>query len=279
MKTTTATRLILNDLELKFGTAEPESRIIWVSSGPRSANRDSFESVRDRGARIAIHLSQFGTRAARIANHLSQFGTAEPESRIIWVSSGPRSANHLSQFGTAERESRFIWVSSGPRIANHLSQFGTAKRESRFIWVSSGPEHPLLRHISTNLMKKQTHPDLGWPDGEYIFSKLHFCHFHLVWINVAVFGETLILVNMRSSSETHLKCSYTLVDICQSCSSGALFDVLSVHRHVLVLSSVLCSSAQVWLCLSALLSFSSFLVLQLCLVLSLASLLVLLSSY
>ncbi len=64
-------------------------RIIWVRSGPQSANhlsqfgiadRESFESVRDRGA------------------------------RIIWVSSGPRSANHLSQFGTAERESfEFDW--------------------------------------------------------------------------------------------------------------------------------------------------------------------------
>ncbi len=80
---------------------------------------------------------------------LSQFGTAERESfesvrdrgaRIIWVRSGPRSANHLSQIGTAERESfesvrdrgaRIIWVSSGPRSANHLSQIGTAERESR----------------------------------------------------------------------------------------------------------------------------------------------------
>ncbi len=34
-------------------------------------------------------------------------------------------------------------------------------------------EHPLLRHwcrhISTNLMKKQTHPNLGCPEDEYIF--------------------------------------------------------------------------------------------------------------
>ncbi len=30
-------------------------------------------------------------------------------------------------------------------------------------------EHPLLRHISTNLMKKQTHPNPGWSDGEHIF--------------------------------------------------------------------------------------------------------------
>ncbi len=29
-------------------------------------------------------------------------------------------------------------------------------------------DHPLLRHISTNLMKKQTHPDLGWSEGEHI---------------------------------------------------------------------------------------------------------------
>ncbi len=32
-------------------------------------------------------------------------------------------------------------------------------------------EHPLLRHwcSDTFLMKKQTHPDLGWPENEHIF--------------------------------------------------------------------------------------------------------------
>ncbi len=30
-------------------------------------------------------------------------------------------------------------------------------------------EHPLLRHISPNLMKKQTHPNLGWSGGEHIY--------------------------------------------------------------------------------------------------------------
>ncbi len=133
-----------------------------------TAERESFESDRDRGARI-IWVSS----GPRITNHLSQIGTAERESRIIWVSSGPRITNHLSQIGTTERESRIIWVSSGPRITNHLSQFGTANhesfesvrdhgaritnhlsqfgtanhesfesdrdRESRIIWVSSGP--------------------------------------------------------------------------------------------------------------------------------------------
>ncbi len=40
-------------------------------------------------------------------------------------------------------------------------------------------EHPLLRHwcsdISTNLMKKQTHPNLRWSEGEHIFSRFDFC--------------------------------------------------------------------------------------------------------
>ncbi len=31
-------------------------------------------------------------------------------------------------------------------------------------------EHPLLRHISPNLMKKQTHPNLGWHEGESVIS-------------------------------------------------------------------------------------------------------------
>ncbi len=74
---------------LWLNAAANESRILWVSSGPRI--EESFESDRDHGA------------------------------RIIWVSSGPRSANHLSQFWTAERES-FEWVRDrGARIANHLS--------------------------------------------------------------------------------------------------------------------------------------------------------------
>ncbi len=50
------------------------------------ANRESFESVRDHGA------------------------------RIIRVSSGPRSGNHLSQFGTAERESLESVRDRGARI-------------------------------------------------------------------------------------------------------------------------------------------------------------------
>ncbi len=140
----------------------------WFSE-IETRERESFESVRDRGARI-IWVSS----GPRSANHLSQFGTAERKSLIIWVSSGPRSAKHLSQIETAER---IIWVSSRPRsancesfellgtaeresfesvrdrgarIANHLSQFGTAERElriiwatrdrgARIIWVSSGP--------------------------------------------------------------------------------------------------------------------------------------------
>ncbi len=35
-------------------------------------------------------------------------------------------------------------------------------------------EHPLLRHISTNLMKKQTHPDLECPEDEWIFRRFSF---------------------------------------------------------------------------------------------------------
>ncbi len=38
-------------------------------------------------------------------NHLSQFGTAERESFESVRDCGARIANHLSQFGTAERES------------------------------------------------------------------------------------------------------------------------------------------------------------------------------
>ncbi len=30
-------------------------------------------------------------------------------------------------------------------------------------------EHTLLRNISINVMKKQTHPNLGWPEDDYIF--------------------------------------------------------------------------------------------------------------
>ncbi len=93
--------------------------------------RKSFESVRDRGARIVC------------ANQLSQFGTKERESfesvqdqgaRIILVSSRPRSANHLSQFGSANRlrESVKSVRDHGARIVcpNQLSQIGTAERES-----------------------------------------------------------------------------------------------------------------------------------------------------
>ncbi len=29
-------------------------------------------------------------------------------------------------------------------------------------------------YISPNLMKKQTHPNLGWPEGEHIFSNCFF---------------------------------------------------------------------------------------------------------
>ncbi len=32
--------------------------------------------------------------------------------------------------------------------------------------------HPLLRHIFTNLIKKQTHSNLGWTEGERIYT--HF---------------------------------------------------------------------------------------------------------
>ncbi len=32
----------------------------------------------------------------------------------------------------------------------------------------------MQRHISTNLMKKQTHPDLLWLEYEHIFSKCYF---------------------------------------------------------------------------------------------------------
>ncbi len=41
-------------------------------------------------------------------------------------------------------------------------------------------EHPLLRHwcyVSPNLMKKQTHPNLGWPEG---VSKFIFSSFFLI---------------------------------------------------------------------------------------------------
>ncbi len=32
----------------------------------------------------------------------------------------------------------------------------------------------MQRHISTNLMKKQTHPDLAWPEDEHIYSSFYF---------------------------------------------------------------------------------------------------------
>ncbi len=39
-------------------------------------------------------------------------------------------------------------------------------------------EHPLLRHISPNLMKKQTHLHLWWPEGEILFPANY-----LFWVN------------------------------------------------------------------------------------------------
>ncbi len=39
---------------------------------------------------------------------------------------------------------------------------------------SDGTHSLMQRHIYTNLMKKQTHPHLGWPKGEVIFIKCPF---------------------------------------------------------------------------------------------------------
>ncbi len=42
------------------------------------------------------------------------------------------------------------------------------------VFILTAPIHLLLRHISTSLMKKQTHPDLVWNECELVFSNCSF---------------------------------------------------------------------------------------------------------
>ncbi len=51
----------------------------------------------------------------------------------------------------------------------------------------------MQRHISTNLMKKQTHPNLGWPEGECIYWYFSF-HSNSNTVMVKVVSLTLILL-------------------------------------------------------------------------------------
>ncbi len=61
-------------------------------------------------------------------------------------------------------------------------------------------EHPLLRHISTNLMKKLTHPNLNI-FGEHIFSKFSF------WVNYSfmIKAKTWIRI-IPQLKVSHLNC-------------------------------------------------------------------------
>ncbi len=97
---------------VQFGTSECRAQIICLCSGLQSAERKSFDSVRDFRAQSANHLFMFGTSErksfgsvrdfrAQSANHLIQFGTSERKSfvyvwdfraQIIWFSSGLQSA-------------------------------------------------------------------------------------------------------------------------------------------------------------------------------------------
>ncbi len=66
-------------------------------------------------------------------------------------------------------------------------------------------------YISPNLMKKQTHLHLGWPDGEYIFCKCSFSNYSfkpksvllLLLIIVELFSHSRIF--LQSFCEKHLK--------------------------------------------------------------------------
>ncbi len=52
-----------------------------------------------------------------------------------------------------------------------LSNFWTLILTAPIHCIASVGEQVMQCYISLNLMKKQTHLDLGWPEGEDIFSK------------------------------------------------------------------------------------------------------------
>ncbi len=79
------------NLLVHFGTSERRAQIIWLSSGLQSAERKSFDSVRDFRAQIiwfstglqSAERKSFGSVRdfrAQSANHLIHFGTSERKS-------------------------------------------------------------------------------------------------------------------------------------------------------------------------------------------------------
>ncbi len=59
----------------------------------------------------------------------------------------------------------YLWI-----IVMFLSAVWTLILTAPIHCRASIAETLMQRHISTNLMKKQTHPNLGWPEGEQIFN-------------------------------------------------------------------------------------------------------------
>ncbi len=63
----------------------------------------------------------------------------------------------------------YLWI-----IVMFLSAVWTLILTAPIHCRASIAETLMQRHISSNLMKKQTHPDLGWSEGEYISVNINF---------------------------------------------------------------------------------------------------------
>ncbi len=78
----------------------------------------------------------------------------------------------------------YLWI-----IVMFLSAVWTLILTAPIHCRASIAETLMQRHISTNLMKKQTHPNLGWPEGEHIFGKFSF------WVNYSFERQTWLVVS------------------------------------------------------------------------------------
>ncbi len=82
-----------------------------------------------------------------------------------------------------------VWV-----IVMFLSAVWTLILTAPIHCRASIAETLMQRHISTNLMKKQTHPNLGWPDGGDVLGELFFECFVINIFTVIVKGEKIQLI-------------------------------------------------------------------------------------
>ncbi len=62
------------------------------------------------------------------------------------------------------------WTGVVGIIVMFLSAVWTLILTAPIHYKASIAETLMQWHISTNLIKKQTHPDLEWPEGEHVFS-------------------------------------------------------------------------------------------------------------